>query len=144
MEICKAQPCHVAEIARLEAESFSEPWPEDMIGRLWGRFFVALDGDRLLGYVALSAVLDEGSIDTIAVEPALRRRGVADGLLAYVIDRGREQALSFITLEVRQSNVPAIGLYEKHGFQTVGRRKNYYEKPREDAILMTLTLDGRN
>jgi ribosomal-protein-alanine N-acetyltransferase len=89
-------------------------------------------------------VLDEGSLDNIAVDPAYRRQGVAQALLEALIAQGQAQRLSFITLEVREHNAPAIGLYEKNGFQVVGRRKNYYEKPREDAILMTLTLEGRN
>jgi ribosomal-protein-alanine N-acetyltransferase len=144
MEICKAQPEHIAAIARLEEQCFSEPWPEDMISRLRERFFVAVEAGRLLGYGALSTVLDEGSLDNIAVDPACRRRGVAQRLLEALITQGQAQTLAFITLEVREHNEPAIGLYEKNGFQVVGRRKNYYEKPREDAILMTLTLEGRN
>jgi ribosomal-protein-alanine N-acetyltransferase len=144
MEICKAQPGHIKAIARLEEMCFSEPWPEDMIFRLRERFLVAVEGETLLGYEALSTVLDEGSLDNIAVDPAYRRQGVAQALLEALIAQGQAQQLSFITLEVREHNAPAIGLYEKNGFQVVGRRKNYYEKPREDAILMTLTLEGRN
>jgi ribosomal-protein-alanine N-acetyltransferase len=144
MEICKAQPGHIKAIARLEEMCFSEPWPEDMISRLRERFLVAVEGETLLGYEALSTVLDEGSLDNIAVDPAYRRQGVAQALLEALIAQGQAQRLSFITLEVREHNAPAIGLYEKNGFQVVGRRKNYYEKPREDAILMTLTLEGRN
>jgi ribosomal-protein-alanine N-acetyltransferase len=140
INICKAQPCHVAAIGALEARSFSEPWPVDMIDRLRERFFVALAGDRLLGYAAVSTVLDEGSLDTIAVEPAFRRQGVADALVAHVLARGRARNLAFLTLEVREGNTPARTLYEKHGFQVVGRRKNYYDKPREDALLMTFSF----
>jgi ribosomal-protein-alanine N-acetyltransferase len=144
IEICKAQPCHVPAIARLEALCFSQPWPEDMIARLRERFSVAVEDGQVLGYGALSWVLDEGSLDNIAVEPACRRKGVAQALLDDMVAQAKTQALAFITLEVRQHNEPAISLYAKNGFQVVGRRKNYYEKPREDAILMTLTLEGRN
>jgi ribosomal-protein-alanine N-acetyltransferase len=140
MNICPAEPCHVAAIGALEESSFSEPWPVDMIGRLRERFSVALAGDKFLGYVAVSTVLDEGSLDTIAVEPAFRRQGVADALVAHAITQGRAQNLAFLTLEVREGNLPARKLYEKHGFQVVGRRKNYYDKPREDALLMTFSF----
>ena len=85
----------------------------------------------------LSVVLDEGNLDNIAVAPDYRRRGVADALLGAVTGFGRAH-LAALLLEVRASNAPAIALYEKHGFAAVGRRKNYYEAPKEDAILMTL------
>jgi ribosomal-protein-alanine N-acetyltransferase len=127
----------VAAIGALEAQSFSQPWPMDTIDRLRERFSVALAGDRLVGYVAVSTVLDEGSLDIIAVEPSFRRQGVADALVAHALSQGREQNLAFLTLEVREGNTSARKLYEKHGFQVVGRRKNYYDKPKEDALLMT-------
>ena len=76
----------------------------------------------------------------MAVAPAFRRRGVADALLAGLIGVGRGR-LAFLTLEARASNRPALRLYEKHGFRAVGRRKDYYDDPKEDAILMTLELD---
>ena len=141
MKTRQADEKNIAEIAAIEAECFSDPWPADMIARLLPRFTVALDeGGAVMGYLALSAVLDEGSIDNIAVAPAFRRRGVADALVADALARGRGMGLAFITLEVRASNLPALRLYEKHGFLAVGRRKNYYERPREDAILMTKVL----
>lgn len=137
MEIVKAKPVHIPAVAAIERECFSDPWPEDMIGRMLENFTVAVEEEQVAGYIALSSVLDEGSIDNVAVAPAFRRRGIADALVKDAVRRGREQALSFLTLEVRASNMPAIRLYEKHGFAAVGRRKNYYEKPKEDAILMT-------
>lgn len=140
MTIEKARPEHIKALAALEKECFSDPWPEDMIGRMADKFAVALEGDALMGYIVLSTVLDEGNIDNVAVSPAYRRRGAADALVADVISRSRDMGLAFLMLEVRAGNEPAIALYRKHGFREVGRRKNYYEKPREDAILMTLVL----
>ena len=93
----------------------------------------------LLGYAVLSVILDEGNLDNIAVAPYARRQGIADALLSSLTAFGREH-LACLMLEVRSSNAPAIALYEKHGFIAVGRRKNYYDAPREDAILMTLTF----
>ena len=90
----------------------------------------------VVGYAGLQVVLDEGYIDNIAVEPNARRHGVADELLD-VFCRFGEANLAFLTLEVRASNAPAIALYRKHGFEEAGRRKNYYTKPAEDAIIMT-------
>ena len=100
---------------------------------------MAEEDGAVLGYAVLSAVLDEGNLDNIAVAPEYRRRGVADALLGALTGFGRE-CLALLTLEVRASNAPAIALYEKHGFAAVGRRKNYYSAPREDAVLMTLTF----
>ena len=81
-------------------------------------------------------MLDEGYIDNIAVEPDARRHGVASALLDVFCRFGAAN-LAFLTLEVRASNTPAIGLYEKHGFRRVGVRPNYYQSPKEDAIIMT-------
>ena len=82
-------------------------------------------------------VLDEGYIDNIAVRPDYRGQGIADALLDVFVRFGRAK-LALLTLEVRLTNEPAIQLYYKHGFAQVGRRKDYYENPKEDAIIMTL------
>ena len=141
MTICNAVSEHVSAIAALEKICFpADPWPEEIIARWYERFIVALEADDVVGYAALSSILDEGSLDNIATDPEYRRQGVGEALLKEVIRRGREQELSVLYLEVRASNDPAIALYEKHGFVEVGRRKNYYEKPKEDAILMTLVM----
>jgi len=101
----------------------------------------ALDDDGIvLGYVGLMFVLDEGYISNVAVAPEERRQGVADALISALVDRTRNK-LAFLTLEVRESNAAAISLYKKHGFEIVGNRKNYYERPRESALLMTLFFD---
>ena len=132
-------------VAALEQVCFpAGPWSEEL-------FRAALDNPNtsillaegengaVLGYAVLSMVLDEGNLDNIAVAPEARRRGVADALLSALTGFGREH-LTALMLEVRASNVAAIALYKKHGFMAVGQRKNYYEAPREDAILMTLTF----
>ena len=134
---------HLPQVAALEKLCFpADPWSEAL-------FRAALDDPRaaillaegesgeLLGYAVLFTVLDEGNLDNIAVAPEHRRQGVADALLGGIVGFGREH-LSTLTLEVRASNAPAIALYEKYGFAAVGRRKNYYTDPKEDAILMTL------
>ena len=141
MRIRAAVPADLPVIAALERECFpADPWPEDLIRRMLDRFTVADDDGSPVGYLVLSAVLDEGSVDNVAVAPSHRRRGVADALVESAVRRGANAGLAFLTLEVRASNTPAIRLYGKHGFIEVGRRKGYYEKPKEDAILMTKVL----
>ena len=99
-------------------------------------FLVALDdNDKVAGYAGLQAVLDEGYITNVAVRPDCRRQGIAGKLLQVFLDFGNH--LAFLSLEVRASNYDAIALYGSRGFRSVGRRKNYYEHPREDAIIMT-------
>lgn len=128
--------------AQLEVQCFSDPMPEDMIARLaFSDGYAALaavgDGQHLLGWAALQLVLDEASLLTIASSPDCRRCGVGEALLREAMSLARARGAAFLTLEVRESNVPARALYEKLGFQCVGERKNYYEKPVENAILMT-------
>ena len=136
---------HIPQIAALERACFSHPWSEDMLREeLWNdaAVIVAAEGEdgTVLGYAGLQTVLDEGYINNVAVDPRFRRQGVADELIAAFVRFGRAK-LAFLTLEVRASNAPAIALYEKHGLQEVGRRKDYYDDPKEDAILMTLEFD---
>ena len=132
---------HIPQIAQLEQECFSTPWSEAMLTEALfdtqASFIVAESEDGgVLGYAGLQVVLDEGCIDNIAVEPNARRHGVADELLDVFCRFGAAN-LAFLTLEVRASNAPAIALYRKHGFEEAGRRKNYYNKPTEDAVIMT-------
>ena len=140
MRIEKATPALLPALTALEARCFSDPWPEAVIARLLEKFTVCLDGDALRGYLVLSAVLDEGSVDNVAVAPEARRRGLGDLLLRDAEARCRAGGLRTLGLEVRAGNDPALRLYRRHGFQEVGRRTNYYVNPREDAILMTLVL----
>jgi ribosomal-protein-alanine N-acetyltransferase len=133
---------HLAAVAAIERACFSAPWSEAMLAEeLYNdnaSYMVAQGQENaVLGYAGLQVVLDEGYITNVAVVPAFRRQGVADALIAAFCRFGKEK-LAFLTLEVRASNLAAIALYGKHGFSPVGRRKNYYDHPVEDAILMTL------
>ena len=136
---------HIPQIAALEQACFSHPWSEAMLqNELWNdsAVIIAAEGEdgTVLGYAGLQTVLDEGYINNVAVDEKFRRQGVADELIAAFVRFGRSK-LAFLTLEVRASNAPAIALYTKHGFKEAGRRKNYYDSPKEDAILMTLEFD---
>ncbi len=133
---------NIPDVAAIERECFSKPWSEDMLcEELYSdnaSYIVAIAEDgTVLGYAGLKVVLDEGCIEKVAVKGQYRRMGVADALIETLVRFGRVN-LAFITLEVRVSNDPAIQLYMKHGFEQVGRRKNYYADLKEDAILMTL------
>ena len=135
---------HIPQIAALERECFSTPWSENMLSDALfdpkASFIVAEDGEGgVLGYAGLQVVLDEGYIDNVAVEPDARRHGVASALLDVFCRFGAAN-LAFLSLEVRASNAPAIALYRKHGFQEAGRRKDYYQDPTEDALLLTRTF----
>ena len=143
--ICDARPEHIPQIEAIEKACFSVPWTAEQIASQLRdgqhEFLAALDENgTVLGYVGMMTVLDEGYIANVAVDPAYRRQGIADRLIARLCEIAADRGLSFLTLEVRASNAPAISLYEKHGFVPVGLRKAYYERPREDALLMTKTF----
>ena len=140
-EIVPMDRSHIDQIAALERECFSTPWSETMLSDALfdpqASFIVAEAEDgHILGYAGLHVIVDEGYIDNIAVTPDARRHGVASALLDVYCRFGAVN-LAFLTLEVRASNYDAIALYGSRGFRSVGRRKNYYEHPREDAIIMT-------
>ena len=144
VQILDVQPHHLPQIEKLEQQCFSLPWTWDqLMSQLpddCHEFLAAEQEGKVLGYVGMMTVLDEGYISNVAVDPAFRRQGIGDLLIAELLERSAIRALSFVTLEVREHNEPAIALYAKHGFVPVGLRKNYYEAPVENAILMTKFL----
>lgn len=142
MLIRDARDSDLGRVEELEKQCFSLPWTFDMLqGQLdTGNhiFLVCEEEGDVVGYIGLMYVLDEGYISNVAVAPERRRRGLAGQLVSALADHARALGLSFMTLEVRAGNTPAIELYAGLGFAPVGRRVNYYDSPREDAILMTL------
>ena len=135
------RPEHVAAVAELEKVCFgTEAWSEKSVASelsnalsLW---LVALDGDRVAGYVGSQTVMDESDMMNVAVSPDYRRQGIGEKLVLALAQALKEKGSHCLTLEVRASNAPAIGLYEKLGFQQVGLRKNYYRNPKEDALIL--------
>ena len=93
--------------------------------------------DKVIGYAGLLVAADEGYITNVAVDPSRRRQGVAAQLLQVFDNFARGNRLAFLTLEVRPSNAAAIALYRGFGFREVGRRRNYYDLPKEDALILT-------
>ena len=140
MTIVKLERHHVPQIAEIEKCCFSDPWNEESIASelenrlsLW---LVALEGDRVAGYVGSQTVLGEADMMNIAVHPDFRRKGIGEALVKKLIAELSQRGCHSLTLEVRASNGPAKSLYEKLGFVLVGRRKNYYFHPREDADIL--------
>lgn len=142
MNITEMQEKHLPALAELEKQCFHAPWSEKMLREELGGgiFLVAEQDGEVQGYVGCQTVLDEGYITNVAVSPDFRRRGAARLLIAELIARAKEKRLVFVTLEVRESNAPAIALYTGAGFAPVGKRKNFYSNPTENAVLMTISL----
>ena len=134
---------HLEEREKLERICFSRPWSRKMLAEelenQCAAFLVAEDSvsGRVLGYAGLMVVADEGYITNVAVFPEYRRQGIAAQILQVFVQFAEANRLAFLTLEVRPSNAAAIALYQDFGFEEVGRRKNYYDLPKEDALILT-------
>ena len=134
---------HLDELERLERICFSRPWSKRMLAEeldnACAAFLVAGDADsgKVLGYAGVLVMADEGYITNVAVFPEYRRHGIGAAIIEVFMNFARGKDLAFLTLEVRPSNTAAIALYEGFGFEEVGRRKNYYDLPKEDALILT-------
>jgi ribosomal-protein-alanine N-acetyltransferase len=140
MMIIRMNESHVKAVAELEKLCFSDPWSENSVASelknklaLW---LVAEEDGHVAGYIGSQTCGDESDVMNVAVHPDFRRRGIAEALVNGLVEELKAIESHCLTLEVRASNVPAISLYEKLGFSEVGRRKNYYRNPREDALIM--------
>ena len=127
-------------IADIESRCFSEPWSEKSLllltdGR--GIGFVALVDGSVVGYGGMMTVLDEGQITNIAILPAFRRLGLGRALVQALQKYAKSNSFSLLALEVRESNIPAISLYESCGWENQGIRKGFYRFPSEAAVIMT-------
>ena len=134
------EACHVPQIAQLEKRCFTDPWSEKSIAyelenplALW---LVAVDGEKLIGYVGSQTVLGETDMMNLAVAPEARRQGTGRALVLALVDALTEKGSHSLMLEVRVSNTPARTLYESLGFSQVGRRPKYYVNPKEDALIL--------
>lgn len=144
MNIVNMNADHVVQVAELEKRCFPDPWSEKSIASelsnklaLW---LVAEEDGRVAGYIGSQTVPDESDMMNVAVHPDYRRRGIAEALVVALCDALREQGSVSLTLEVRASNEPAKALYQKLGFEQVGRRPNYYRNPKEDALILRKML----
>lgn len=144
MKIIQMTADHVLQVAQLEKLCFQDPWSEKSIASelsnklaLW---LVAVKEETLVGYIGSQTVMDESDMMNVAVHPEFRRRGIAEALVNALCAALKEQGSVSLTLEVRASNEPAKALYEKLGFEQVGKRPNYYRNPKEDAYILRKML----
>jgi ribosomal-protein-alanine N-acetyltransferase len=130
-------------VAALEAESFTNPWTREMLGRELQESNVArvyvlrLPTEPVAAFCACWLLFEELHVNTIAVRPGFRRQGLASLLMTHLLQQAAAEGAHRAVLEVRRSNAPAIQLYERLGFHIAGVRRNYYSHPEEDALLLT-------
>ena len=132
---------HVAQVAELEKICFgTEAWSLNSVTSELNNplsfWLVAVDGDNVAGYVGSQTVMDESDMMNVAVHPDYRKQGIATALIVGLVEELRKRGSRCLTLEVRASNENAISVYQKLQFQEVGRRKNYYRNPKEDALIL--------
>ncbi|MGD8603004.1 MAG: ribosomal protein S18-alanine N-acetyltransferase [Anaerolineales bacterium] len=134
-------------VVAIDRMSFPNPWPErsyiyELQYNPSSRLFVAEiqedDDLRVVGFIGFWFVIDEAHISTVAVHPDFRGYKLGDRLLARALSTAKQMGGCLVSLEVRESNLVAQGLYNKYGFRQVGRRKSYYRDNNEDAIIMSL------
>lgn len=140
MEIVKLTAEHSAAVAAIEEICFSTPWSENAIlhevTNPISYWLVAVENGQVLGYVGSQYGYGEADMMNLAVVPDFRKRGIGQLLVAELISHLDDLDVKSLTLEVRQSNAAAVSLYEKMGFLQVGLRPNYYQKPREAALIL--------
>lgn len=130
----------VEDVTRVEEASFAIPWTKEafmneMLRNEQAVYFVAVSERRVIGFIGVWQIVDEGHITNIAVLPEYRGQGIGHALLAQLVAFAREKDLAGLTLEVRVSNVGAQKLYEQFGFVQAGRRRRYYQDNNEDAFI---------
>ena len=142
MKIVSMSSLHLDSVAGLERECFVHPWSkaslEEYLNNPSAYFFVAVDDkSNVVGYIGTYIICDEAYVTNIAVSENSRRQGVGNALVGRAVENAKNNGASFISLEVRLSNMGAVNLYKKNGLETVGVRPNFYRDPEEDAFIMT-------
>ncbi len=142
MKIVSMNRTHLDAVTKLEEECFAHPWSEnsleDYLNNPSAYFFVALtEVGEVAGYIGTYIVCDEAYITNVAVTNEHRRCGIGRELVSYASDNAEKNNASFISLEVRLSNMPAVSLYKSLRFESDGIRPNFYRDPDEDALIMT-------
>lgn len=146
LSVEKTDMTDLSAIAEIENTCFSDPWSldafKDELEKPYGISFVVRMLGKPVGYVFADDICDTVTISNIAVDAAMRRRNIGDRLMTKMTEYCRNRHSDSLTLEVRISNTAAINLYNKHGFELLGKRKNFYSKPTEDAYIMTKYFNG--
>lgn len=142
MNIRQMEEMDVYEVSLLEKEVFSQPWNvndfKESIMSKNNLYLIVETNNKIIGYCGYRGIAGEGYIYNVAVKEDYRGKSIAYKLMTHLINEGRKRGIKEFTLEVRQSNIGAIKLYEKLGFKTIGIRKGLYSKPMEDALIMWL------
>ena len=142
MEIRRSNPNDATAISDIEDICFPDAWErKDILSYITGEggmCFTALEDGRPIGYIIGRLIAPEAEIYRIAVHPDYRRRGVGYRLLSYALKTERGRGLECTFLEVREGNLAARSLYASYGFSEIGKRKNYYKDPTEDAVVMMM------
>ena len=140
MEIQKATLDNVNEMLKIEKKAFVSHWSKqsfiDEFGAENGHYIAAVDNGKIIGYSGFRYVLDEGHITTLAVHPKYRKKGVGTKIIEQLLSDAKIKNLKKLYLEVRQSNSPAQKIYKRWGFKILDRRREYYQHPVEDALVM--------
>jgi ribosomal-protein-alanine N-acetyltransferase len=146
IKIREAKLYDLPAMTRMERESFDSYQGPDNLSKELNKndgsnyIAVAESGDDKIGYANIHVVRGEAQLYSIAIDSSCRGQGIGEMLLSHMIDKSRTLGCDIMTLEVREGNTAAIELYKKLGFKEVGRRKGYYRKEKEDAILMDKEL----
>ncbi len=142
--IVPMQEAHIAQIAALEKQCFSDPWSEvsvrSELSNPLSDWLVAEEDGKLIGYVGSQSVAPEADVMNLAVAPEWRKKGIGRALMKALIEQLHSRGITALFLEVRISNLPAQNLYRGLGFVEVGRRPKYYVNPTEDALILRKEL----
>lgn len=136
----RMQSADLPRVVDIERACFGERWTlasfQNELSNSASSYFVATEGDEIVGYAGYWLILEEAHVTTIGVDPKHQRRGFGDLLMLDLIEHAAKAGAKWVTLEVRLSNIGAQKMYEKFGFTSLGRRKGYYQDNNEDALIM--------
>ncbi|MBQ8209715.1 MAG: ribosomal protein S18-alanine N-acetyltransferase [Clostridia bacterium] len=148
LEISEMTKDDIDTVAQIEKDNFSEPWSYDsfvsQLNKNYAINFTVRYLGKPIGYICCDDIIGEVNVNTVAVDKTFRRRGIGSILINKTVEWCKNNNSDSLTLEVRESNIPAINLYSKFGFEILGKRKNFYSKPIEDALIMTKYFNGDN
>lgn len=140
MEFRRMKEKDLEQVVSIEKDTFSMPWSrEDFLSSMNNPlhiYVVACENDIIYGYCGMWGIVGEGQINNVAVKKEFQGKGIGFSLVQFLLEEGYKQGLEAFTLEVRESNLSAIHVYKKVGFENVGIRKNFYDKPKENAVIM--------
>lgn len=147
MTVKRCTTADTESVYKIEEASFSDPLKKETMAKDLEResyYCYALFDPDAKAFISYEKVFDEGQVISVATKPECRRKGFAEKLFNEIVAFAKEEGITFFTLEVRSDNETAIKLYTKLGFKRVGVRKNYYQNPLCDAILMDLHIGDEN